>query len=48
MKRTVLAILALAFAGLVTAPAFAKEPNLKSDKGVEKFWQQHPPESAGG
>ena len=45
MKRTIMALIATAFVSLSLAPAFADEPNLKTQKGIEKFWRDHGPES---
>lgn len=48
MKRTIFALIAATFVSLTVAPAFADENDLKSQKGIEKFWEQNKPETSGG
>ena len=48
MKRTFLALIAATFVSLTVAPVFADETDLKSQKGIEKFWEQNKVETSGG
>ena len=48
MKRTLLALIATTFVSFAVAPAFADDINLKTAKGIEKFWRDHGRESGNG
>lgn len=48
MKRTILCLVATAFFALGVGSAFAEDQDLKTDKAIEKFWQQRAVENSGG
>ncbi len=48
MKRTIFALVAATFVSLTVAPVLADETDLKTQKGIEKFWEQNKAETGGG
>ena len=42
MKRTIFALLTTAIVSLAVAPAYANDIDFKTNKGIEKFWAEHP------